>query len=79
MIIGDAEIIIDFSIKKTLNKILYRMNTILMILCIVLNMMICFVLIYYGNILAFLFIVNVYYIISYYRLIKKERLSNELG
>lgn len=79
MIIGDAEIIIDFSIKKTLNKILYRMNSILMILCIVLNMMICFVLVYYGNILAFLFIVNVYYIISYYRMIKKERLSNELG
>lgn len=77
--IGDTEIITDFSIKKTLSKILYRMNTILMILCIVLNMMICFVLVYYGNILAFLFIVNIYYIISYYRMIKKERLLNELG
>lgn len=78
--IGEGEIIInDFSIKKTLSKLFYRMNTILMILCIVLNMMICFVLVYYGNVLAFLFIVNVYYIISYYRMIKKERLVNELG
>lgn len=68
---------IDFN--SLISKIFYRITTILMILIIVLNIMICVVLVYYGNILAFLFIVNIFYIISYYRMMKKEKMKNDLG
>lgn len=62
-------------LKRVLNKI----YLVILILVIVLNLMICFVLTYYGNVLAFLFVLNVYYIVKYHRKAKKERIERELG
>ena len=68
-----------FDFNRLIINVFVKFNLVIMILIIVLNIMICFVLTFYGNILAFLFIVNIFYIISYYRLMKKEKIKNDLG
>jgi hypothetical protein len=68
-----------FDFNKLISNVFGKFNLVIMILIIILNIMICFVLIFYGNVLAFMFMVNIFYIISYYRLMKKEKIKNELG
>lgn len=70
---------IDFDFNKLIRNMFGKFNLVIMILIIILNIMICFVLIFYGNVLAFMFMVNIVYIISYYRLMNKEKVKNELG
>ena len=72
-------VIVDYDFKEGLLKILNKIYLVIMILIILLNIMICIVLVYYGNMLAFMFIINIFYIIKYHRLINKEKVRNALG